>query len=81
MKRSHAPIDAPVTIERLQRGLIVAAKLVHYHGDVFAPIFERLERELIDMQRRSATTDRAKRIAELALSHEEPLRLGISDLR
>lgn len=35
-----------ITIDRLQRGLVTAAYVVTRHGAVYAPIFDRLEREL-----------------------------------
>ena len=40
------PHHQPLTIERLERALVVAAHLVERHGAQMVPIFEKLEREL-----------------------------------
>jgi hypothetical protein len=52
--------EKPITVERLERALAIAAYVVARHGDVYAPIFERLERELEEVRRRRAAADRAR---------------------
>jgi hypothetical protein len=49
----------PITIER---ALAVVAYLVVRHGDQYAPIMDRLERELEEERHRASTRDRAQRI-------------------
>jgi hypothetical protein len=39
-----------VTIERLERGLVVLAYIMSRDGPVVAPLFERLERDLAAMR-------------------------------
>lgn len=53
-----------VTIERLERGLALLAYLIERDGPVYAPLFERLERELEAMRSRDDTVSRAKRLLE-----------------
>jgi hypothetical protein len=65
MKTIHVPHE-PVTIERLERGLALAAYLVVLDGPIAAPIFERLERELAAMRSANDTVDRAKRLLSAA---------------
>ncbi len=54
----------PVTIERLEQGL---AQLAFYvttfpNGDVYLPLFSKLETELQDKRRQEDTLDRARRM-------------------
>lgn len=65
--------------QRVERALIVAAQLVELYGEVYLPIFERLERELAQLQRKSSAVDRARRIAQHAppmLAQTEKLGAG-----
>lgn len=52
-----------VTVERIERALEVAAELVAHHGEVFAPIFIRLEEELAARRRTQSAVDRARELA------------------
>jgi hypothetical protein len=53
---------APLTLtERIERALVLAAYIVVRHGPVYAPLLERLEKEL-EAARRNDPTERAKRI-------------------
>jgi hypothetical protein len=52
-----------VSLERLERALAVVAYIVLRHGAVYAPILERLERE-VEVARRDDPMIRAKRILE-----------------
>jgi hypothetical protein len=54
----------PVTLERLERGLVVAAYLIELHGPVMAPIFERLEREAEAMRSNQDAAGRAKKLLD-----------------
>jgi hypothetical protein len=49
MKTMKTPPE-PVTIERLERALVVTAHLMQRHGRVMVPIFEKLEREIVIMR-------------------------------
>lgn len=54
----------PVTIERIEDCLALAAYFVVVDGPVMIPIFERLERELEALKRTEATIQRARQIVE-----------------
>jgi hypothetical protein len=53
-----------VTLDRLERGLAVAAYLVALDGPVMVPIFEKLERELEAMRASQDAVGRAMRMIE-----------------
>ncbi len=55
--------DGRVSIERIERALVLAAYIVVRHGEVYSPYVERLEREL-ESARRDDPTSRARRILE-----------------
>jgi hypothetical protein len=57
MKRAASE---PLTIERLERALALAAYLVILDGPVVVPLFERLERDLAAMRAEQDTVARAK---------------------
>jgi hypothetical protein len=63
MKTINAP-HQPVTIERLERALAMAAYMMVVDGPVAAPIFERLERELALMKANQDAVGRAKKLLE-----------------
>jgi hypothetical protein len=63
MKTVNAP-HQPVTLERLERGLVVAAYLMELHGLDLAPIFEKLEREAEAMRSSQDTAGRAKKLLD-----------------
>lgn len=54
----------PVTIERLERGLALLAFLVVRDGEVYAPLFEKLERDIEVMRARQDTVGRARQMME-----------------
>ena len=59
---------------RLERALTLTAFLVVKHGPVLAPIFDRLERELLDLRARQRDPmDRARRYL-MAHTIETPLK-------
>lgn len=49
-----------VTVERLERGLMIAAYVVARHGAVYAPLFDRLERDLAELRTREDPVARAR---------------------
>ena len=57
-------MSEPVTIERLEGGLAVLAYIMSLDGPVYAPLFEKLEREREAMRSREDTVARAKRLLE-----------------
>jgi hypothetical protein len=63
MKTINAP-HLPVTLERLEHGLAIAAYLMELHGLVMAPIFEKLEREVEAMRRSQDAACRARRLLD-----------------
>ena len=58
----HLPLQ-----ERLERALVTAAELVALYGDAYAPFFERIEEELLKLQRQSSAADRARQLAARTL--------------
>ena len=58
---SRASTPAP-SLAEIEEALTVAAYLVLRHGEAYAPVMERLERELDQVRRRAPSTDRARRI-------------------
>lgn len=65
------------SLEALERALVFMAHIVLRHGETYAPILERLERE-VEAARRDGATARAKRILEEFQSKAasaEPIRL------
>jgi hypothetical protein len=62
-KKAFAPRRLPPLVERIERALVLAAYVVVRHGPVYAPLVDRLEREL-EIARRSDPTERAKRILD-----------------
>lgn len=54
----------PVTLERLERGLLVTAYLMEVHGLDLSLIFEKLESEAEAMRSSQDTAGRARRLLE-----------------
>ncbi len=52
----------PVTLERIERGLVVVAYLMERHGFDLVPIFEKLEREAETMRSHQDAASRAKQL-------------------
>lgn len=61
--RKRHPNDHSVTIEEGRAALVVAARLVDLYGDIYLPLFERMERDLINLYRREAARERARLVA------------------
>jgi hypothetical protein len=54
----------PITIERLERALVLCARLIELDGPVAIPWFERVERELAAKRAEQNTVLRAKALLE-----------------
>jgi len=61
-------MSEPVTIERVERGLVILAYLIELDGPVLAPLFERLERELAAMRQTRRAGDGTSLMAWRTLS-------------
>jgi hypothetical protein len=55
--------DPEMAVTRVERALVIAARVVAYQGEKYSPIFERIEHELDMMTRPTSTVDRALLIA------------------
>ena len=58
---SNVDDNGEVTLERLERALAIVAYVVVQHGKVYAPILERLERE-VEAARRDDPVLRARKL-------------------
>jgi hypothetical protein len=59
-------MSEPVTLDRLEQALAVAAYAVVKYGAQFAPLFERMEREIEEARRRfDGPAERAARLLEV----------------
>lgn len=65
-----ARADERMTAQRVERALIVAAELVDLYGEVYAPIFERLEAEFIELRRRETAIERARQVVRRAAARQ-----------
>lgn len=63
----------PITEARVRRALVAAAYTVTTHGQAYAPIFERLEREMEMMERRQDPLSRAQRVLAAHLDTPQAL--------
>ena len=61
---NRKPSSKTVTLEQGERALIVTARLVNLYGEICLPLFERMERDLINLYRREAAKERARSIAK-----------------
>lgn len=52
----------PISDERLERALVAAALVVETYGEVYAPIFERLEKEVAARKSADGPVARARRL-------------------
>ena len=66
-KARAASEHEPVTIERLERALVICAACVELDGPIVVPLFESLERDLAVMRRDQDAMARARAmVAQLA---------------
>jgi hypothetical protein len=56
--------DDVITVERLERALVLCAYLVELDGPIMIPMFQRLERDLAVLRAQQDTVARAKRLLE-----------------
>jgi hypothetical protein len=63
-KARAASEHEPVTIERLERALVICAACVELDGPIVVPLFESLERDLAAMRAEQDTVYRAKRLLD-----------------
>jgi hypothetical protein len=58
----------PLTVERLERALVLLAYLIELDGDVHVPMYEKFEAELADLETKEAIKYRARKRLESYLS-------------
>jgi hypothetical protein len=63
LRMAHGHDNDEVTLERLERALALAAYIVVRYGKVYAPILERLERE-VEAARKDDPVVRARKVLE-----------------
>ena len=69
---TRAARSAP-TLAELEEALTMAAYIVCRHGEAYAPIMDRLEREVDEARRRVPSIERARRLlAALPATAERP---------
>jgi hypothetical protein len=80
-RRRPAVAQSIPLVERLERALVLAARIVLLHGAVYAPYIDRLEMEL-ERARRNDPLERARRILEIYTvdGDENAIRLSQSRL-
>ena len=58
----------PLTVERLERALVLLAYFIELDGDVHVPMYEKFEAELADLETKEAIKYRAHKRLESYLS-------------
>lgn len=53
-------------LNRLNRNLLTAAKVVDRYGDKYLPIFERIEQEIDRLERKTDVKDRIKALTRIS---------------
>lgn len=66
----------PITEERLLAAIALVSEVIVLHGPVYAPILDRLERELEVLQRGNDPTTRARRHLERAAATQVAYSFG-----
>lgn len=64
----------PLTIERLERALVLLAYFIELDGDVHLPMYERFEAELAELRTKEALKYRARKRLESYLSESGGLK-------
>ncbi|BGE86566.1 MULTISPECIES: hypothetical protein [Methylosinus] len=59
---SDTPNAEPSLAERMERALLLIAWLIEIDGDIHIALFERMEAELRDAQRKAGVKERARRL-------------------
>ena len=52
----------PLTVERLERALVLLAYFIELDGDVHLPMFEKFETELAELKTKEAAKHRARKL-------------------
>jgi hypothetical protein len=52
--------DKPISIDRVERGMLLLARIIEMDGDVYLPLYASLETALADQQLERATRDRSR---------------------
>ena len=64
----------PVTIERLERALVLLAYFIELDGDAHVPMYEKFEAELAELKRKEAIKYRARKRLECYLNEDGGLK-------
>jgi len=64
-------------LQFLEKRLAVMAYIVLRHGDVYAPLMERIEQEIEETRKRGSARDRAQQILRGSLSMVELQHAGL----
>jgi hypothetical protein len=56
--------DDVITVERLERALVLCAYLIELDGPIMIPMFERIERDLAALRQTQDTVARAKALLD-----------------
>lgn len=63
--KAHAAAEeSPLSVERVEQGLLLLAHIIERDGIVYAPIYEKLERELESLKREESAMERARQRLE-----------------
>lgn len=69
--RRPRPEEQPVTVERIERSMVMLAHIIGMDGDKYLPIYERLEKELEILKQKENALARARTFLE-ANAHRFP---------
>ena len=64
----------PLTVERLEKALVLLAYFIELDGDIHLPMYEKFEAELAELRTREATRYRARKRLESYLSEDGGLK-------
>lgn len=65
--------DHPITVDRIERALAIAAHVVTMNGEIYIPTFERPEREMEEVRRRDPQAIERGRRSPARLRHRSLL--------
>lgn len=54
----------PITIDRVERALLLLAYIIERDGDAYLPLYEKLETYLFDLRSRAGAKERARQLLE-----------------
>lgn len=64
MGKRKLPCGGDIAYPDLKAAYVQAAKVIAEYGDTYLPIFERLEKELKEVEKKQSSIDRALKIAK-----------------